>query len=151
MLRQTRTETAMRRALRLLPFALVLTLLACGTPQERCIWRATQELDAVEKLLAEVEGNIARGYAWEEYQQTNMQWVRCTRPVPPPPPGSPPPPPQPPQQSLCFEPVTVTLQRRVPIDPVAETRKRDGLATKRAELRRTANAEIAQCRAVYPQ
>ncbi|MDP1667975.1 hypothetical protein [Phaeovulum sp.] len=138
----------MRRAFRLLPFALVLTLLACGTPQERCIWRATQELESVEELLAEVEGNLARGYAWEEYQQTNMQWVRCTKPAPPPPPGSPP---QPPQQSMCFEPVTVTLQRRVAIDPSAETRKRDGLAAKVAELRRNAAAEIAQCRAIYPQ
>lgn len=142
----------MRRTARLLPFALVLTLLACGTPQERCIWRATQELEAVEELLAEVEGNIARGYAWEEYEQTTMQWVRCVKPAPPQPPpapGSPPPPP--PQQSLCFEPVTITLQRRVPIDPAAEIRKRDGLATKRAELTRTANAEIAQCRAIYPE
>lgn len=141
----------MRCITRLLPFALVLSLLACGTPQERCIWRATQELEAVEELLAEVEGNIARGYAWQEYEQTTMQWVRCVKPPPPPPPGSPPPPPQPPQQSLCFEPVTVTLQRRVPIDPAAEIRKRDGLAAKRAELARTANAEIAQCRAIYPE
>jgi len=144
----------MRRAARLLPLALLLALAACGTPQERCIWQATQELNAVEELLAEVEGNLARGYAWETYQETQMQWVRCTKPAPPPPPGppgSPPPPPAPPQQSLCFEPVTVTLQRRVAFDPVTEVRKRDGLVAKRTELRRRAEAEIAQCRVLYPE
>ncbi|WP_372840653.1 hypothetical protein [Phaeovulum sp.] len=144
----------MHRFLRLLPFALVLGLLACGTPQERCIWRATQELEAVESLLAEVEGNLARGYAWEDYQETQMRWVRCVVPVPAPPPGPPgsaPPPPPQTRESLCFEPFTVTLQRRVAIDPAAERRKRDGLIAQRAELRRKAEAEIAQCRVLYPE
>ncbi len=144
----------MHRAFRLLPFALVLSLLACGTPQEQCIWRATQELSAVENLLAEVEGNLARGYAWEEYQDTQMHWVRCAVPVPPPPPGppgGPPPPPPQTRESLCFEPFTVTLQRRVAIDPVAEARKRDGLIARRTQLQRKAEAEIAQCRVLYPE
>lgn len=131
----------MRRTAHLFPLALLLALAACGTPQERCIWQATQELGVVEELLAEVEGNLARGYAWEDYQETTLQWVRCTKPAPPP---------LPPQQSLCFEPVTVTLQRRVAIDPIAEARKRDGLLAKRNELRRRAEAEIAQCRVLYP-
>ena len=48
--------------------ALPLTLAACGTPQERCIAKNTSEYRSVARLLAEDEGNLARGYAWEERQ-----------------------------------------------------------------------------------
>ena len=48
--------------------ALPLVLAACGTPQERCISQNTSEFRTVSRLLAEVEGNLARGYAWEERQ-----------------------------------------------------------------------------------
>ncbi|WP_255522057.1 hypothetical protein [Paracoccus sp. NBH48] len=36
---------------------------------------------------------------------------------------------------------------RVPIDPAAETRKRDGLVERQAALTRGANAAVAACRA----
>jgi len=140
----------MPRITRLLPLALALSLLACATPQEQCIYEATRELHTVESLLAEVEANIARGYAWEEYQQTTPQWVQCMVPVPPPPGVVPPPPPQM-MSSLCLRDVTETLRRQVPIDPAAEARKRDGLRAKRAELNRAATTRIAQCRALYPE
>ena len=41
---------------------------------------------------------------------------------------------------MCFEPETVTHTRRVPIDPVSETNKRDGLV---AKIRETLAAEDA--------
>ncbi|WP_415183463.1 hypothetical protein [Phaeovulum sp.] len=135
--------------LRLLSAALILSLAACGTPQERCINTATRELHTIERLLSEVEGNLARGYAWEEYEITRSHWVRCGPIVPshvdkngkhitP-------------RPRMCLEDYTDTLRRRVAIDPASEKRKRDGLIAKRAELTRTAKAQIAQCQALYPE
>lgn len=137
--------------LRLLPLGLLVLLAACGTPQERCINTATRELRSVERLLAEVEGNLARGYAWQEYEVTRTRWVRCApahRPPAPLPDGSAPPPPRP---VMCLDDYTVTMRRRVAIDPVAEQRKRDGLIAKQAQLTRLAKAQIAYCKSTYPE
>lgn len=46
-------------------YALVLMLLllaACGTPEQRCVRKATQDLRTVNDLIAETEANLARGY-----------------------------------------------------------------------------------------
>lgn len=134
---------------RLLPITLILVLAGCGTPQERCINSATRELRTVEHLLAEVEGNLARGYAWEEYEITRSHWVACG-PIDPPHPaidGKA----IKPRPRMCLEDYTDTLRRRVAIDPAAETRKRDGLIAKRATLLHSAKAQIAQCQALYPE
>ena len=42
--------------------AFLALLAACGTPQEQCIGRQTREYRTVAALLAEVNGNLARGY-----------------------------------------------------------------------------------------
>ncbi len=134
---------------RLLPIALLLALVGCGTPQERCINSATRELRTIEHLLAEVEGNLARGYAWEEYEVTRSHWVTCG-PIEPPHRatdgklGKP-------RPRMCLEDFTDTLRRRVAIDPATETRKRDGLIAKRAPLLQSAKAQIARCQALYPE
>lgn len=133
----------MRPVLLLAPF---LILAACGTPQEQCIQRATSELRRVENLLAEVQGNIARGYAWEEYTDTITRWEVCGYEERARKDGTVVRKPQ-----MCLEDHDVTRRRQVAIDPAAERRKRDGLIAKRAELTRVARAQIEQCRQLYPE
>lgn len=118
---------------------------ACGTPQEQCIDRETRELRTVQSLLAEVNGNIARGYAWDERTVTDTEWRRCPRlhtdadgtqrivGVP------------------CLKDVVETERFRTPIDPAAEIRKRDNLEAKRRELLRRAEAGVKACKAAYPE
>ncbi|MBD9525377.1 hypothetical protein [Paracoccus sp. PAR01] len=123
----------------------VLILTACGTPQERCIGRNTSEYRSVSRLLAEVEGNLARGYAWEERQVTRTEWDNCPfvvydrdgdRHV---------------GYRTCLRDVTDTERYRVAIDPAAETRKRDNLAARKAELSTSAKRAVDACKAAYPE
>ncbi|MFD1883289.1 hypothetical protein [Paracoccus pacificus] len=120
-------------------------LAACGTPQEQCISRQTRELRTVTNLLAEVEGNLARGYAWEEREVLSREWDDCARVVR----G------RNGERDVIFVPcmrtVSDTERYRVPIDPAAEMRKRDGLRERRAVLTRQAEAGVRACRAAYPE
>lgn len=124
----------------------LLALAACGTPQEQCINRETRELRRLEGMLSEVEGNISRGYAYEEYEVPMTRWEQCgidritrgngtviERP------------------RMCLEDYSVTRTREVPIDPVSETRKRNGLRAKIQQLTPGANAAVRACRAAYPE
>lgn len=129
-------------ALILLP---LLALSACGTKQEQCIQRNTTEFRTVSALLAEVEGNLARGYAWEERQVMGTEWSQCRRYY---------------RTSEgdrivryhpCLRDTIDTERYRVPIDPASEQRKRDNLAARKSELSRSASAVIDACRAAYPE
>lgn len=123
---------------------LALVLAACGTPQEQCIQSNTRELRTVERLIAEVEGNLARGYAIESYEVPTIEWVPCY-PVRPAKPGVPA------EPRLCPEQDYEVRERNVPIDPVVERRKLDGLKARQARLLRQAQSVIAQCKALYPE
>lgn len=127
-----------------LSLALPLALAACGTPQDRCISRNTSEYRTISALLAEVEGNLSRGYAWDERQVVRSRYTQCERVT---------------RDSEgravvstygCWRDVAETERFRVPIDPAAETRKRDGLASRQAALEQRATAVVAACRAAYP-
>ena len=123
----------------------VLIVAACGTPQDRCISRNTREYRTISSLLAEVEGNLARGYAWEERTVSRMEMDDCevmvrdrdgrrgfiTR--------------------SCMRNVTDTERYRVPIDPAAEMRKRDYLAARKKTLTPPAMSAVNACKAAYPQ
>lgn len=136
----------MKRAL----FLSLALLAACGTPQEQCIAAGTRELRIVEKLIAEAEGNLNRGYALEEKVQRFRTFTPCPVPAPPPPaPGTTPPPPPPPQ--LCPDTYERTTIEPKAIDLEAEARKLKQLQTKRKELLRAAEQVAAQCRAEYPE
>lgn len=126
----------MRLRLALLLVALVT---ACGTPQEQCIRTATREVRTLDRLIAETETNLARGYTYEEYQVVRHEWTRCDDWVH----GTP--------VRMCFEPVWDTVRRPVAIDPQAEQRKLDGLKARRNALGRQAEAAIAACWAQYPE
>lgn len=132
-------------------FSLILlaslgVLAACGTPQEQCINRETREIRNLQGLLAEVEGNLARGYAYESYEVPMTRWEVCgydtiTRPN-----GT-----TIQKPRMCLEDYTVTRQRQVPIDPAAEQRKAAGLQSKIKALTPAANAAIKACKAAYPE
>lgn len=128
-----------------LALTIPLLLAACGTPQDRCIARNTTEFRSVNALLAEVEGNLARGYAWGERQVVRPRLTRCDtvtrdregRAVI--------------TSHSCWRDEIDVERYRIPIDPAAEARKRDGLAERRAALASGANRAVAACRAAYPE
>ena len=122
-----------------------MMLSACGTPQEQCVARNTREYRVVSNLLAEVEGNLARGYAWQEREITRTEWRDCpvvvrdrdgnpqwrSRP--------------------CLRDVSDTERFRVAIDPAAERRKAENLRQRQAALRSHAEAAIRACREAFPE
>ena len=122
-----------------------LSLAACGTPQEQCISRNTDEYRTVSRLLAEVEGNLARGYAWDERVVTRIAFDTCPtvlrnkngeRVL---------------VQRSCWRDVAETERFRVPIDPVVEGRKAQNLRARLAALRPNAERAVQACRAAHPQ
>jgi len=122
-----------------------LLLAACGTPQEQCIARNTDEYRTVSRLLAQVEGNLVRGYAWDERIVTRTEFDTCPtirrnkdgeRVL---------------VQRSCWRDVADTERFRVPIDPVVEQRKARNLRARLAELRPNADRAVAACRAAYPE
>lgn len=127
-----------------LTFLTLAALAACGTPQEQCISRNTRDLRTVDRLIAEAEGNLDRGYAFETVTVYEDYWTYCEQPRPPE--GEPIPPPR-----LCLDERPVTVERAKAIDLQDEARKLAGLKEKRKELARRAEAVIAQCKAEYPE
>jgi hypothetical protein len=116
----------------------------CGTPQEQCINRNTRDLRTVDRLIAETQGNLDRGYAFETITVYEDYWTTCPQlPVPE---GETPPPPR-----LCLDERPVTEQRAKAIDLNEEARKLDSLKVKRRQLAKAAEAVIAQCKAEYPE
>jgi hypothetical protein len=127
-----------------LAFLALGTLAACGTPQEQCINRNTRDLRTVDRLIAETQGNLDRGYAYETITVYEDYWTTC--PVPPVAEGEPPPKPR-----MCLDERPVTEQRAKAIDLNEEARKLDSLKAKRRDLARKAEDVIAQCKAQYPE
>lgn len=118
---------------------------ACGTPQEQCINRSTRELRNLEYLLKETEENLARGYAWEEYEVPTWRREICGTQLVPGKDG----PVERPRYCLVRD---VETKRRIKsIDPAEEARKRDALKAKIAAIMPQVEANIAACRATYPE
>lgn len=124
------------------PVLLVL-LAACATPQEQCILNATAEYRQVNQLVAQVEGNLARGYAIREDFVEFPVMVACMAPgwvgdgawM---------------QGGMCMDTATRVVETAIPIDPDIERRKLANLKSKQAQLARTAEPAIAACREAYP-
>jgi hypothetical protein len=121
----------------------VLFLAACGTPQEQCISASTRDLQVVDRLIRETEGNLARGYGFETVTVYEPRWINCTpRPteaVPEP------------ELEMCFEQVPVTVRKEVALDLGAEAGKLTSLKAKRTGLAEAAESVITQCKAKYPK
>jgi hypothetical protein len=128
------------KRLMLLP---VLFLVACGTPQEQCISANTRDLQVVDRLIHETEGNLARGYGFETVTVYEPRWINCTpRPseaVPEP------------ELEMCFEQVPVTVRKEVALDLGVEAGKLTSLKAKRTGLAEAAESVITQCKAKHPE
>ncbi len=127
-----------------LTFLTLAALAACGTPQEQCISRNTRDLRTVDRLIADSEGNLDRGYAFETITVYEDYWTTCPQPAPVE--GQPAPTPR-----MCLDERPVTEQRPKAIDLNEEARKLASLKEKRKSLARQAEAVIAQCKGQYPE
>jgi len=134
----------MRRAVFLVPA--LIALAACGTPQERCIRSATSELQKIDALIAEVEGNLARGYGYKTVYDMDTEFTLCTAMERMPRPGH-----TAASSVFCTRDVMVERQEPVSIDPAAEKRKLAALKARRAALAKSSAAAVAECRATYPE
>jgi hypothetical protein len=122
-----------------LTLALLIPLLACGTPQQQCIRNATAQTRTLDRLIAASQANLARGYGYRTEQRTRFEWVVCgsyRRGYAP---------------NMCFEPVEDTVTVPEAIDPALEQRKLDNLLAKRAALAKQTTNAIASCKATYPE
>ncbi len=135
----------MRRPTLALP--LLALLAACGTPQERCVSRETRDLRAVDRQIAEAEGNLARGYALVEVTVYENYWGYCRERPDPPAEGQPPPPPE---VRLCQKEREFTETRAKRIDLVAERQRLLGFQAERKVLAGAAETAIDRCRAAFP-
>ncbi|WP_299360930.1 hypothetical protein [uncultured Paracoccus sp.] len=122
-----------------------VSLAACGTPRERCEARNTREYRTIANLLEEVQTNLDRGYAWEQRETRRVVWRDCrdlvrrrdgTTDV---------------VYRPCLRSVPDVERYRVPIDPAAETRKRDNLVARLKALEPSARQAVLACRAAYPE
>ena len=117
-------------------FLMPLLLIGCGTPQERCIASVTRDMRVVDRLIVEVEGNLRRGYAFEEKEVIRTRFVDCSV-------GG--------VAQMCLDDVTTTERSAVAIDLVAEAAKLASLKAKRATQATEAAAAISSCRAEFPK
>lgn len=122
-----------------LAFPILALLVACGTPQEQCINRNTRDLRTVDRLIAETQGNLDRGYALVDVMTTEDRWGLCRQPDPTLPPVT------------CLVERDVMEQRAKAIDLAAEATKLEGLKAKRTQLANAARPVIARCKAEYPE
>ncbi|MCB5408709.1 hypothetical protein [Pseudogemmobacter faecipullorum] len=130
-----------------LALSILSVLAACGTPQEQCIRRNTEDLRTVERLIAESRGNLNRGYALERYTVTVPDWQPCIRYVP----GTKEDPTPRPVSTTCRSWDTETRTRPQSIDLSLEAKKLDQLLVKQRELSRQAQSVVKQCQALYPE
>ena len=128
----------MRPALIVLP---VVALAACATPREQCINDVTRETRILSSLIAETEGNIARGYALEERQEVRTINSRCSGSTPD---GD--------EFTFpCKDTQTFTSTAPVAIDLNAERAKLASLQDRFVQMQATSNQAVAQCIRVHPE
>lgn len=127
--------------LRMMPVLSLALLTGCLSPQEQCIADATRELRTLRGLASETRANLARGYALEEFQEVEVVRTTCRGEN---------------EDGTtftfeCEETETRDRTRRVAIDLNAEARTLDSLEQRIARLEQGAAANVAQCRALYPE
>jgi hypothetical protein len=131
-----------------LALSLLTLATACGTPQERCIARETRDLRAVDRQIAEAEGNLARGFALVDVTVYEEYWGYCRVRRPPAADGMPAP-----EAALrpCLRERAVTETRARRIDLGAERQRLEALQVQRRGLARAADTAADRCRAAFPE
>ena len=123
--------------------AFCLALMACATPQQRCITKAAPDLPVLNRLIAETEGNLSRGYGYAEVEMEIAVWKLCrvdlTAGTGE---GS---------QSMCLETETTTSREPVAIDLTAEAAKLASMRARRDAIEAQAQPAFAQCQAEFPK
>lgn len=132
----------MRRMLIPAPLGTAL-LSARTTPQEYCILRATEELRTVDRLIADVETDIARGYTLRSESYMQRVWKVCS--VSRDAQGNVT------QRFYCWQSELFTRDVPEAIDPAQERRKLRALEARRDRLAAEAAPPIAACRATHPE
>jgi hypothetical protein len=120
---------------------LAIALAACGTPQERCIARETRDIRVLDRLIAETQGTIARGYALQTDSFVVSQTYPCQvrgpdgRTV----------------TSLCDRDEVIERTRPVAVNLEDERAKLRTMEARRTEMARAATGAVEACRAAYPE
>lgn len=130
---------------RLILLALLPILAACSTPRESCLRAASRDLVVVDRLIAQVQGNLARGYAVDREPYVTSTVDLCVgnrgyRGIYGGGVGF----------SYCSRPVTRYRANPVAIDRQTEERKLRELKQTRARLEKQVNANLEACNARYP-
>jgi hypothetical protein len=120
--------------------AVVVSLLAlagCATPSQQCQSDAAAPYRAALREQARVVQDLERGFTYKTQFEEVRRWRSCGAPFGPPYP--------------CRDTNADTVTRKVPVDRVALGQRRDALAQSLPGLRRQAEADTLQCRALYPE
>lgn len=131
------------RVMRIPALFLCLVLAACATPREACLTSAVRDLVAIDRLIAEIESNLARGYAIKRVPVTTTGFEFCVGGAT----GGKG------RVGLRYCSTTETKYKDEPeaIDPRAERRKLAELKSSRARLAARAAEAQSSCRAKYPE
>ena len=122
---------------------LLLALAACGTPQEQCVRKASHDLTVLDRLIAETQGNISRGYGFAETVESMPEFVECGTPSV----GSD----GKAHANYCLDDVPHTVTRPVALDLKAEAAKLASMQQRRSEMAGALEPALADCRARYPE
>ena len=121
----------------------LLALTACGTPQQQCIDQTSQDLIVLDRLIAQTQGNLARGFAYVPTVQSVPVFQPCFGP---------------PSGAYFYGgPLTCsgnwnqTVLRPSAIDLNAEAAKLATMQKKRDQLAHQLAPAVAECKARYPQ
>ena len=127
--------------MRLALFALPLVVLsACQTPREACISQSQGDLRVINRLIAQTEANLARGFGLEERQEVVIRRDRCEITNPD---GTV-------STFRCDRQEVVTTEVPVALDLNAERATLASLRDQQAVLATRAQAAVQQCVAAYP-
>jgi hypothetical protein len=118
--------------LRITPFAAALVLVACASPQERCLTQAQPDLTQIDAAIIETQANLERGYALKSSGIDSVDLNFCT--------GS--------TARICIGSHSDVPGKPVAIDPQAEARKLENLRQRRFDLQAQAASDISVCNAM---
>ena len=122
---------------------ILLSLSACGTPQEQCIRSVSHDVIVLDRLIVETQGNLTRGFGYVDTVVSQPAFLDCT-------PGATAANPNPPPQT-CFEDVSTTVTKPVAIDLNAEAAKLASMQKRRAQMSKALAPAVADCQARYPK
>lgn len=115
----------------------VLGLAGCASPYERCMAPALNEIRTVDRLIAEVQTDIARGYRLVSETQWRPQFTFCAGTDA--------------RLDVCFVDQPVVTRRPEAIDRRVEAGRLASLQERRQELEITARRQQGACAAAHPQ